>query len=113
MPPKPSASTPTPPPTPNPSPVSAPTCSSTAPPCSNSLSSKRPTRSPYRGGIAPLQPGPRTSTDPPLGNRQPQPRYDPRQHYRTGQAHLHDHRHGKLHPRPSHRFRGKEISPRD
>jgi hypothetical protein len=40
---EPSASTPTPPPTPNPSPVSAPTCSSTEPPCSNSSSSRRPT----------------------------------------------------------------------
>jgi hypothetical protein len=40
---KPSASTPTPPPTPNPNPVSAPTCSSTAPLCSNSSSSRKPT----------------------------------------------------------------------
>src|ERR1700691_5049875 len=73
-------STPTLPPTPNPNPVSAPTCSSTAPPSSNKSSGKgRPVppapagRGACRGGTAPPQPGPRTSTGPPLGNRQPQP----------------------------------------
>jgi hypothetical protein len=63
------------------------------------------------GGTAPSEPGPRTSPGPPLGNRQPQPRYDPRQHHRPGQGPLHDHRHGKLHPRPSRRLFGKEVRP--
>ena len=46
-------------------------------------------------GLHRLEPGPRTSTGPPLGNRQPQPRNDPRQHYRPGQGPLHDRGHAK------------------
>ena len=49
--------------------------------------------------------------DPPLGNRQPQPGNDPRQHYRPGQGPLHDHRHAKLHPRPSRHLFREEIHP--
>ena len=62
-------------------------------------------------GHAPPEPRPRTSTGPPLGNRQPQPRNDPRQRYRTGQGPLHDRGHAKLHPRPSRRLFGEEIRP--
>jgi hypothetical protein len=47
-----------------------------------------------------------------LGNRQPQPRYDPRQHYRPGQGPLHDRSHGRPDPRPSSRLLPREkISP--
>ncbi len=62
-------------------------------------------------GNAPPQPGPRKSTGPPLGNRQPQPRDDPWQHYRTGQGPLHDHGHGKLHPGSSRRSAEKQSAP--
>ena len=59
---------------------------------------------------APPEPGPRTSTGPPLGNRQPQPRNDPRQHYRPGQGPLDDRGHAKLHPRPSRRLLSEKKS---
>ena len=60
-------------------------------------------------GTAPAEPGPRTSTGPPLGNRQPQPRDDPRQHYRPGQGPLDDRGHAKPHPRPPRQVFGEEI----
>jgi len=41
-------------------------------------------------GTASAEPGPRTSLGPPLGNRQPEPRNDPRQHYRSGQGPIDD-----------------------
>ena len=66
-----------------------------------------------RGGNASAEPGPRTSTGPPLGNRQPQPRNDPRQCHRPSQGPLHDRGHGKLHPRPSRHHLGEEILPCD
>ena len=62
-------------------------------------------------GLAPPEPGPRTSPGPPLGNRQPQPRDDPRQHHRPGQGSLHDRGHAKLDPRPSRRLLGEKIPP--
>ena len=49
----------------------------------------------------------------PLGNRQPQPRNDSRQHYRPSQGPLDDRGHAKLHPRPSRRLLREEIRPRD
>ena len=60
-------------------------------------------------GTAPAEPGPRASTGPPLANRQPQSRNDPRQHYRPGQGPLLDRSHAKLHPRPSHRPVAEKI----
>ena len=60
-------------------------------------------------GTAQPESGPRKSTGPSLGNRLPQPRDDPRQHYRTGQGPLHDRRHAKLHPRPSRPLFREEI----
>ena len=59
--------------------------------------------------LTPAEPRPRTSTGPPLGNRQPQPRDDPRQHHRPGQGPLDDRSHAKFHPRPSRRLLGEEI----
>jgi hypothetical protein len=64
-----------------------------------------------RGGTAPPEPGPRTSTGPSLGNRQPQPRNDPKQHYRPGQGPRDDRGHAKPRPRPSRRLRAEEVRP--
>jgi hypothetical protein len=64
-----------------------------------------------RGGTASAESGPRTSTGPPLGTCQPQPRIDQRQHYRPSQGHLHDLGHGKLHSRPPRRLLGEGIRP--
>ena len=52
---------------PNPNPMSAPTCSSTAPPLSNSSSSRGPLVPVFRGATPPSEPGPRKSPGPPLG----------------------------------------------
>jgi RNA polymerase sigma factor (sigma-70 family) len=60
-------------------------------------------------GLAPAEPGPRASPGPPLGNRQHEPRNDPRQHYRPGQGSLHDRSHRRPDPGPSCRLRGEET----
>ena len=49
-------------------------------------------------GLASAEPGPRTSPGPPLGNCQPEPRNDPRQHYRPSQGPLHDRGHRRPDP---------------